>query len=163
MFKLIQKFRSHKLLTAISILTAFSFLSGEFFNCCFINQAFAAKIKKIVTVLNQTESNSKTDKNIDDEDHHSECHGHNDADGTELSSGQAGKSVAMNMEGHCLSEQSITQQSMVANLSYALNFTVEQTGLIVASILTPLKIVTQPRPQNKSSPPVYLLTLQILV
>ena len=174
MFSLIQKFRLRRLLRAISLLTVFSFLGGEFFNCCFINHAFATKIEKIVTSLTQAEKTRNVFAVMEDEYVHSECHGHskvqenvNTAEQSQPSVSEHSmpmfNSVAIHREEHCISGQSITHQSMVGNLSLTLEFPAEQVGSIVESILPPLCFLTHPRPQNKSSPPLFLRTLQILV
>lgn len=181
MFRLMQKFRSRSILAAISILTAFTFLTGEIFNCCFINQAIAAKIEKAITTIQHLVVTNKTQLVMHEEGPHSHCHGHTEpsasADST-ANSHQAAQqvanftslhlklesnSVAIANEGHCISEQSITQQSMLESLALTLELPTHQISSIIETVPPPLQFVTHPRPQNKSSPPLFLRTLQILV
>ncbi|MEO6097407.1 MAG: hypothetical protein ABIW76_17860 [Fibrobacteria bacterium] len=167
----VMKIRNGKgLLPAIALITAALLLTGEWFSCCRINEAFAREIEQVAKALGLIGEAAPVVSAAEVADAHPHCHGpaapaapsgevpalHPDADVPQ-------GTPALAQDAHCLSEQAITRQSMVGSESLALESPPEAIALHDFPVATPFASVERPRPQNRSSPPVYLLTLRLLV
>jgi hypothetical protein len=174
--------KDKRLLPAIALITAALLLTGEWFSCCRVNEAFAREIAQFARTLglvgNATGSLA-TDKAkaaataasmAEEADAHPHCHrpvvpsAHNEAvAATAPDPGFAAESQAFAQDSRCLSENAITRQSMVGSESLNLGSAppaIMGQELPIAIHFAP---VERPRPQNRSGPPVYLLTLRLLV
>ncbi len=165
----IQNFNRHRLLPAISIISVFFLLTGEFFSCCLINETFAKDVRQAFAILGFTKpikaaaiTSENPEQHAENSEHH--CHGHETVAATLLEEGTALTNHAIfTQDGSCLSELSIAKKTMVGSES----FTLQIPSTTMAHFVEPSAIksfsIDHPRPQNKSSPPIYLLTLRILV
>lgn len=161
---LIQKLKKRNgLLAAFSVLSGVLLLTGQIFNCCLINGSFARDAKQFFHGLGVTHSDKHGVAEDADSDPHAHCHGkeiRTDADGNYDPIGnQAG--YAQNCR--CLSELAIPKQAMVGNQSLFLEPASAPSIAFLEPLLAKSLSIDRPLPQNKSSPPVYLLTLRILI
>jgi hypothetical protein len=160
----ISALRSRRLLPGIAFLVAFFFLSGQIFNCCLVNENFGLALMRL---FHSSSHGKGTQVHADaDGDEHAPCHGHAAHAQEESIAGSIPTAEGGPLfEGaeSCLSEQSFSGKPMLASdiaVAHAPLFMVHVLGEIPA----PLPLVFErPRPQNKSSPPLYLTTLRILV
>lgn len=179
-----------RLLSSISILSASLLLTGEFFSCCRINEALAKNVAGFIDSIRlSSTAHSSTPSNAPpgERSHahsttpfvafseptlakHAHCHGHgpvkeNQTHHAITSEDQDHSSADLEIEqdGNCISDMSITKKSMVSSEAVTLEIINAPLAYSIEPILTKPSILDRPRPQNKSSPPLYLLNLQILV
>ncbi len=159
----ILSFKRNRLLPAIAVLSVFFLLTGEFFSCCRINEAFASDVRQAIQSLGLMKPLKMASNTSEDPDHHSHCHGHEAPSNAQLDEAvQTGYSM-FTQDGSCISELSITKKSMVGSESFALEIPTAYVAIFEGPVLVQTYSVDRPRPQNRSGPPVYLLTLRILV
>ncbi|MEO7423684.1 MAG: hypothetical protein ABI036_00765 [Fibrobacteria bacterium] len=169
--------KKHRLFKGLAFGVVSLLLTGQFFNCCFINESFASAVERAFRPTHPAQGgtgaahNGNTGAAVaaeadDDADAHPQCHGHGSAMHTERNDLEACAFPGdrkFNPDRHCLSEQSFSGKPMlsgdIADAHAALPATLER---IETSVPARFKFA-QPRPRNKSSPPLYLLTLRILV
>ncbi len=157
----ILKLKRHRLLPAISVLTVSLLLTGEFFNCCRINVAFAVDVRQVIQTLGFITPLKAVASTSEDPDHH--CHGH-EVHSTSQIDGDAIPGLSMFTQvGSCISDQSIAKKSMVGSESFTLEIPTAATRFLEEPLVVKSFSIDHPRPQNRSSPPIYLLTLRILV
>jgi hypothetical protein len=158
--------KGNRLLPVVSLLTMLLLVTGECFNCCRINEAFANDVQRLLASMGMAHDPGSDTGVSTGEDRHPGCHGHalpSPSASTSMQPSPEPAHAAYSHEGSCISEQAITRKSMVGSESFAL--------VMVAWLnefrfdLPPIaeQQFTRPRPQNRSSPPLYLLTLRILV
>ncbi len=165
----IQNFNRHRLLPAISIISVFFLLTGEFFSCCLINETFAQDVRQAFEILGFTKpikaaaiTSENPEQHAENSEHH--CHGHETVAATQLEEGISLTNHAMfTQDGSCISELSIAKKTMVGSESFALQIPSNSIAHFVEPSVVKSFSIDHPRPQNKSSPPIYLLTLRILV
>ncbi len=169
------------MLASISILMTFLLLSGEFFSCCKINQAFALELHTILSASlgfknhpNAPLANGMKPDPIESEiqnlDSHPHCHGHALASeqkvgtGDNISENFTKGDRALSVDGSCLSERAITKLAMAQNISFDIDFIHFESAIKLESSIRPVFIALErPRPQNKSGPPLFIFVRQILV
>ncbi|MDB5047083.1 MAG: hypothetical protein JWO30_154 [Fibrobacteres bacterium] len=161
----LSSFKKHPLIPAIALMASVFLLTGQTFNCCRINETIAGKIAAAWSHWSSSESASASIH--EEESGHPHCHGHGSHAETAHSSGEmhrdfdSGSTLAE--DGTCLSERIETGKPMLAG-----DFAFTPASTMVARLeegkvpALPFRPVS-PRPQNKSSPPLYLTTLRILV
>lgn len=156
----ISALKTRRLFRGVAFLVAILFITGQVFNCCLVNESFARAMKSLFQHGGETALH-----NEDQEAAHPGCHGH--AAHHETGAVHSGMTKAAEpgytQDGSCLSEQSLSAKPMVASeyaqapLPLALLAWVPQPEFPQAFYFD------RPRPQNRSSPPLYLTTLRILV
>ena len=159
----ILNFKKHRLLPAIAVLSVFFLLTGEFFSCCRINEAFAQDVRLAIQAMGLIKPLVVVSSTSEDPDHHSHCHGHEAHSNSQMEEAVQPDHSLFTQDGNCISELSITKKSMVGSESFALEIPTAYVAIFEEPDLVPSLFVDRPRPQNRSSPPVYLLTLRILV
>jgi chromosomal replication initiation ATPase DnaA len=158
---------------AISILTIILLLSGGIFNCCHINEAYAQSIKHAFQALGwqSVSKDMAVSEDAENTESQSHCHIRHDEKSNStpakqhaIKSFDLGAKNLLTTNENCLSNSAWSSKPMVNNTEFSL------TLFPVSYLLTQVDIIPVlpsridlTRPQNKSSPPVYLLTLHILV
>jgi hypothetical protein len=155
--------KRHRLLPAISFLTVFFLLMGEFFNCCRINEVFANDVRLVIQSLGLIGDANPVTAASEEQDHHAHCHGHEAQSSRLIEHAAIPAASAYTQDGSCLSELAITKKAMVGSESFTLDISPASVSIGEESILLKYISINRPRPQNRSSPPVYLLTLRLLV
>lgn len=145
----------------LSVAMAFTLVAGQFFTCCRINETISAGIAKYLQAFSHASSHG-TDNHAAKT--HPGCHGHGvkqeitapfvpiDHSGTQLKSDEA-----------CLSEAANTPKALQSTSLELSSLFQPSPFLWLASLPFDHVQVERLAPQNKSSPPVYLLTLRLLV
>jgi hypothetical protein len=157
--------RNPRSLSVIAILSATFLLTGELFSCCRINEAFAREVARLFQSMGRAGIEKPAAAQADDSDHHAHCHGHQ---AQPLAQAQATSApvtdgTVFHPEGTCISEHSVARQSMVGSESFTWSPFPASTAFRFVPAPVPTLSVERPRLQNKSSPPLFLLTLRILV
>lgn len=156
----ISALKTRRLFRGVALLVAILFITGQVFNCCLVNESFARAMKGFFRHGGETALH-----NEDQEDAHPGCHGH--AAHQETATVHSGMPTSgepgYNQDGSCLSEQSLSAKPMVAS-EYAQAPLLPAVFAWVPQAEFPQAFFFErPRPQNRSSPPLYLTTLRILV
>jgi len=149
--------KANRLLPAISALSAALLLTGEWFSCCRINQAFSHEVRVIaqsIGLLAHDHSVAMPDGDQDeaDADHHAHCHGHAAVQPAtaDFSPGSAAAAF-YTQDGSCLSESSLAKKAMVENISFTLGISPALAGRMEVPELALCLSASRPRPQNRSS------------
>ncbi|HKP98120.1 MAG TPA: hypothetical protein VJ385_20490 [Fibrobacteria bacterium] len=152
-----------RLLPGVALIVAFFFLTGRFFACCRFNQNVGAAVSRVLHGPVSFGQHGHSDPDHDPGSHH--CHVHTaDAQAApSVSSHGPADACTLAEKDECLSEHAWSGKPMVQS-----EFVSDQGLLPPAPILAedsqPLpRLFERPRPRNKSSPPLYLTTLRILV
>ncbi|HKP96952.1 MAG TPA: hypothetical protein VJ385_14475 [Fibrobacteria bacterium] len=162
----ISALQSRRLLSGIAFLISFFFLFGQFFNCCLINESIGTALNRAFhSSSHEHEVGAQADADADDdEDAHCRGHAGHAHPETIVSSGVEGEATPrFEQVESCLSEQSFSGKPMLAS-----EIAVSHVAISVVHLLAEVPaslpfLFERPRPQNKSSPPLYLTTLRILV
>jgi hypothetical protein len=169
--------KKHRLFKGLAFGVVSLLLTGQFFNCCFINESFASAVERAFRPALRSHGGTGAAHNgnagaavaaeADEEsDGHPQCHGHGSAMHTERDDLEACALAGdreFNPDRHCLSEQSFSGKPMLTG-DMADAHTALPATVLRAEAPIPVRFkFEQPRPSNKSSPPLYLLTLRILV
>ena len=150
---------------AIALVAGISLLTGQTFNCCRFNESITGKIVAALSHLSSSE-HSGAARSHEEIESHAHCHGHEAKEETSSLTGQlydGSVSGYLVENATCLSERVESGKPMLAG-----DFSFSPTSdFLVASIVSWIPTITllplSPRPQNKSSPPLYLTILRILV
>lgn len=162
--------RKNSLTPTLALLVSVVMVAGQLFTCCRLNESVSETVERTakwvgawVTHSGQPGEPWETPAART----HGDCHGH--------SPGMASSSAAsvpdpaepaeseLNRHDACLSEAGYAPTALQpASGSLSLVF-LAATASFREPAASGLSGIEKPRPQNKSSPPVYLLTLRILV
>lgn len=138
--------KKHPFLPVIAVLSTVLLLTGEIFNCCCINERIADSLNHMFTAHSHGSTHHEAVASA-------ESHSLFDISGQHL----------LQSADNCNSESSLAAKAMITSEIPSLVFPILIAPLIQNEVL-PLNIFrSEPRPQNKSSPPIYLLTLRFLV
>ncbi len=162
----ILKLKQHSILPFMAVLSSFLLLSGEFFNCCCVTELYFKGVSHLVSGATSPVKEPKTQLESNVEEHHSHCPGHpsktlaSASPSTQDLSGRNG----LKTNNSCFSESSLADKAMVIR---ELNPSLYSPALILSLVVKNTSFLRMsrplPRPQNKSSPPLYLLNLRIVV
>lgn len=148
----------------LAVLTAFLLVSGQVFNCCRLNETLSENLGLAMKRLGRWVNSSAKPAESKMVRSHPGCHGHS---ATEVALAPdlplTDSPIQWRSAEVCLSElDSAPKALQPASIPDAGSFF--PTSPVPATV-PPLKLsqFEHPRPQNKSSPPIYLLTLRILV
>jgi hypothetical protein len=157
------RLKRHRLLPAISFLSVILLLTGEFFSCCRINEILSNEVHGLILKLGLIRQAHPIASASEEEDHHAHCHGHANHSPQQIEIKVIPGASGYTQDGSCISELSLTKKSMVESVSPTWVLSTASFGICEET--APLKFVSvnRPRPQNRSSPPVYLLTRRLLV
>ena len=155
--------KRHRLLPTISVLTASLLLTGEFFNCCRINEAFAHDVRQFIQSMGLIRQANPVASTSEGQDNHPHCHGQEAQSSQSIEHESYPAVSAYTLDKSCLSELAITKKSMVGSESFSPDISPAPVSTSEELVLFEYVSVNRPRPQNRSSPPVYLLTLRLLV
>lgn len=161
--------RRSKLSNAIGVPTLAFALSvllviGQALNCCRINETISASIGQVLKTLVHGGPHAASEATGSPRKSHPGCHGHGPEAGTESPSPQIPSDGPHYQSGEpCLSELSIASKALVPAPTSDIGLSIPVASYIPLSAPPRIAHLEKPRPQNKSSPPVYLLTLRILV
>ena len=159
--------RKGRLLQGAVLLVSFLFLTGQFFNCCRLNESFGTALRNaFLAVAHPNQKITQLDHEEGVEIHH-KCHGHGSEDSPESGldskvQGEAG-TRAIEQSNECLSEQSFSGKPMLASDFALVPTFISVPDVVVGNLVPEPFYFERPRPQNKSSPPLFLITLRILV
>jgi hypothetical protein len=156
----ISALRTRRLFRAAALFVSVLFITGQVFNCCLINESFARSVKDLFRPRAAKVLYAEAG-----EDAHPHCHGH-------AAESEAGGLVAERtspldshfaQDGTCLSENAFSTKPMVASDFAQAPIPLFAVGWVIHPELPRSFYFERPRPQNKSSPPLYLTTLRLLV
>jgi hypothetical protein len=155
--------RASRILPWIALLVGVLFLTGQTLNCCHVNESIAKSFKHLFSRVSGPHLHSEGDISADA---HAHCHGHGTGVHGHGSPSLAKSDVSdcdYSQDGACLSEKSFAGKPMLASDAAVQSPVVPMMAVMIEIPETPEPIFERPRPQNKSSPPLYLTTLRILV
>jgi hypothetical protein len=156
--------RKTSLMPILAMVSSFLLVAGQVFNCCRLNESISERIGKAALAVSQLVSKPDVERVNPFAKTHLGCHGHPPSDETRVKSDLPDASgVRLKGEEPCLSESGFAKKAFTpTDASHAIPFS-ETPALVRETLVPRLPRFEKPRPQNKSSPPVYLLTLRILV
>jgi hypothetical protein len=158
--------KTSRLFRGAAFLVSLLFITGQLFDCCRVNESFAHAVLGFFR-----HGDAKPALAEAGEDAHPRCHGHAIAS-RENRDPQAGSLLAEKaapaeseyaQDGSCLSEKAFSKKPMVASEFAPAPIPLLVVGWAIQPDLPPSFFCERPRPQNKSSPPLYLTTLRLLV
>lgn len=156
--------RKTSLVPALAVLSSFFLVAGQVFNCCRLNETVSESFGKAAHALSHLLNHSEeAPKNQAAIAHHG-CHGHILSSKDQVNGffqNQAGSHLQA--DASCLSETGFTPEGLKPSEGFTHPFSTQAPAPLQAVVVLRLPRIEKPRPQNKSSPPVYLLTLRILV
>lgn len=163
----LSRFKRHRSVPVVALVSAVLLVSGQVLTCCSINESLSETLAKAFRTLGIIHSHHADIASEHAPKAHPNCHGHASAGEEGASSDHAILIEAgqASYEAHeaCISEFGFTIKAQPSNPLSLIDLPVQTPiGLIDDYVRTPAW-TERPRPQNKSSPPVYLLTLRILV
>ncbi len=148
-------------LPVIAVAMSFTFVAGQIFNCCRINESLSRGIAHVLKTLSHPKGHHTAGKVASS---HPGCHGHGESAESKIpTSPDYGSGLHLESDETCLSEESVTPKALQSNPIEFSGLFQESPFLLLISHITIPPRFEQPKPQNKSSPPLYLLTLRILV
>lgn len=137
---------------------------GQTLNCCRINENLSASLVGAWKSLVKIGPHAASEATGSPRKSHPGCHGHGPETGTESPSQPAPVDGPTYQSGEsCLSEVAFETQALQPTPTTDTGLSAPVAAFLPPPALPPLAQLGNPRPQNKSSPPVYLLTLRILV
>ena len=156
--------RKTSLMTVVALVSSFVLIAGQVFKCCRLNESISENIGKAALAVIHRVSPPAMEREVHSAKAHSGCHGHSPSDESPISAVLPDENGSrLNSDASCLSESGFASMALTpSDASHMTLFT--GTPALVREIPVPrLSRFEKPRPQNKSSPPIYLLTLRILV
>ncbi|HLP41716.1 MAG TPA: hypothetical protein VK465_09435 [Fibrobacteria bacterium] len=162
--KTLHALRTSVFLPPLALAMCLVLVTGQLLNCCRLNESLSTMLGAAFKTLTASHGHAKVSVDRPEAKSHLGCHGHG------VSTAIMAASIPVDVEGprlqaeeSCLSELAYRLQAL-PNYSYDLSalFPSIRGLLLIAPILGSERVET-PRPQNKSSPPIYLLTLRFLV
>lgn len=160
--------RKTSLMPVLAMVSSFLLVAGQVFNCCRLNESVSESISenigKAALAVSRLAGQPDAARENPSVKTHLGCHGHPPS-GETLVKSELPDASGSRLKGDepCLSESGFSDKAFTpTDASQTTSFSVAPA--LVREILVPrLPRFEKPRPQNKSSPPVYLLTLRILV
>lgn len=153
----ITSLRKTRLLPILGILCSILLLTGETLSCCRINESISDYLHAFLTGSTQSKPAQS-----DESDHHPNCHGH-EGNTVAIPNGEGGSGAHYAMAGTCISEYSLKAKPMLAgDFAFDAEFIAGPALPLTFGTVMPF-VPERPRPQNRSSPPLYLTTLRLLV
>lgn len=157
-------FRKSSLMPILAVATSFLLIAGQVFNCCRLNESISESVGKAALAVSQMISHPKVESTVQSGKTHLGCHGHTPSDESiVIADLPIGNGSRVNAEESCLSESGFAIKALTPSDASQTTFFTGTPALIQEIPVPRLSRFEKPRPQNKSSPPIYLLTLRILV
>lgn len=164
MAKILTSFRKTSLMPIMAAATSFLLVAGQVFNCCRLNESISESIGKAALAVTHMVSHPDVNRENQSVKTHLGCHGHSPSDESLLNADLPGESGSqVNAKESCLSESGSALKALTLPDAFQTTFFTGTTALVQEAPVPLLSCFEKPRPQNKSSPPIYLLTLRILV
>lgn len=154
--------KRNRLLPAVAFFTVFLLLTGELFNCCHINEALSKHVQNLIGNLSWV-SHHDPIASVSEGENHPHCHGGTARSQPHIEKNGVSGDGGYKQNGSCISERAIIKKSMVESLSPTGSIRAASFAMHAEPILVIPAFVNRPRPQNRSSPPIYLLTLRLIV
>lgn len=162
--RILHSFRTAAFLPPLALAMSLVLVTGQLLNCCRLNETLSTSLGEALKALTPVRGHEKVSVARPEAGSHPGCHGHG------VSTVTTAASIPVDVEGPrwqaedpCLSELAFTPQGLP---SYSPDFSglfPSTSSLLLGAPVRRPDRVEKPRPQNKSSPPVYLLTLRFLV
>ena len=153
----VSSLKRHSLLPVAAFVSAFLLVTGQALSCCCPNEGVSDKVSQAFTALSGKLHPAASPENA------MHCAGHEmPAESGTSGVVTAGANHCMAAGDECMPSSSLAAKVMVGSefsSSWTLPIVLER--MEVARALVSLHL--EPLPQNKSSPPLYLSTLHILV
>ena len=160
----LKRFKDGRLLPVVATLVSVLLLTGQFFACCRMNEEFAATLVKVLSRLASPHLHSHDNQEPEAGESRHTCHGHGRSVESVVAATPEGISAcSVAAKEECLSEHAFSRTPMLVS---------ELDVPVLATLPVPISLdaiqpepyfESRPRPQNKSSPPLYLTTLRILI
>lgn len=137
---------------------------GQTLNCCRFNESLSASVARLLDSLYQGGKPAYARDEVASPKAHGGCHGHSVlVQAQPASQPVPTEGPRLMADEACLSEIALHPEAVQPASTAELGLLVPVLARIPAPSLPRLAPVENPRPQNKGSPPVYLLTLRLLV
>ena len=160
-------FRKTSLVSVLAVVSSFLLIAAQVFNCCRLNESISENVGKAARALGDLVSHPEVNPQYRTAKTHMGCHGHPPSGElqaeTELPHLPDQTGSQLKAEESCLSESGLIFKALSPSIGIQTAFFIEAPVFLQEIEIPSLLRFEKPRPQNKSSPPIYLLTLRILV
>lgn len=160
----LMSFKKTNLLPIVAAVTSFLLVAGPIFNCCRLNESITENVAKALNGIGHwgIQPGEGSDDTVVKT--HPGCHGHPVSGEPQVASATFEDApVQWRSLETCLSELDALPKALLPSLTIVLDPSFGASWIYSVNEAPPLPRFEKPRPQNKSSPPVYLLTLRLLV
>lgn len=155
--------RKSPLLPILAVVASFFLVAGQVFNCCRLNETLSENIAKVLKGIGHWGEHSSEDSEVKLVKTHPGCHGHPPAGSQVANIPVADAPIQWKSAETCLSELDPVPNALPPPANPYFDPFFATAVVLESDLVHSIPRFEKPRPQNKSSPPVYLLTLRILV
>lgn len=139
-------------------------IAGQTLNCCRLNETISATLGNVFKSLVHASAGTSQVSKPQPRKTHAGCPGHGpEAESPRPEDAGNARGPHINAEETCLSEVAFVPKALPPVSTPEIGLTAAVIAFIPAPALPRSVRIERPRPQNRSSPPVYLLTLRLLV
>lgn len=164
MAKTLTTLRKTSLMPIVALVSAFLLVAGQVFNCCRLNESISESVGNAALAVSRMLSHPKVETIDLSAKTHLGCHGHAPSDESLVNADPPDENVSrLNAEESCLSESGFVPKALTPSDATQTTYFSGAPTLVHEIPVPRVSRFEKPRPQNKSSPPIYLLTLRILV
>lgn len=163
----LSRFKKHRAVPVVALVSATMLVSGQLLNCCQLNESLSGMLAKAFHSVGLFHSHEAVHDSEAASHGHPNCHSHGLAEATSSDSpvALAAEAGQKHLEAHesCLSEHAFVVQAQASNNHWLAALPIQVRDGRCEDLVNAPARVERPRPQNKAGPPVYLLTLRLLV
>src|SRR3989338_3980540 len=162
----LSRFNKSRALPLVALISCFFLVAGQVFNCCRLNEIVSSEAGLLLKSWVLFDSHSDEAVLTEASGSHPGCHGHGKTEGPAVAPPlleTEGATALSTQQRNCISEFAFAAKSQLPGSSFfLLDFPGKPYILPALAFGSENASAERPRPQNRSSPPVYLLTLRIL-
>jgi len=157
-------FRKANWVPALAFVLSVLLIAGQTLNCCRLNETISTTIGQAFKFMVPDNVEMSLASTPEPGKTHAGCHGQGRVAESPMPE-EAGNAQGphINAEESCLSEVALEPQALQPASTAGIGWSAPVIASVPAPALPRIVRLEKPRPQNRSSPPVYLLTLRLLV
>lgn len=156
--------RKSPLLPILAVVVGFFLVAGQTFNCCRLNETLSENIAKALQGIGHWGEHAGADSEVKPVKTHPGCHGHPASEESQVANIPLEDApIQWKSAETCLSELDAAPKALQPPSNPVLDPFFATAVVLEADLVPLIPRFEKPRPQNRSSPPVYLLTLRLLV
>lgn len=151
-------------LPILAVAISFFLVAGQVFNCCRLNETFSESISKTLNRIGHWGDRPMAGSVALPAKTHTGCHGHPASVEPKTTSVHFANAPIQWKSGEtCLSELDAVPEALQPSADPVLDPFFAAFRILESELDFTVPRFEKPRPQNRASPPIYLLTLRLLV